>query len=128
MDFIFFEGRIEKKIFFRKPKYVFCCLFSAGGLTLGDEDLGEFITLLLATKVSSETFLQEFQCTFILGDTQQFHASSFVWSKTGDFTNNASDEFVVGGVALQKKIQRKHPLGRSEEVFVCFVSSGGLKK
>lgn len=78
-------------------------LVMSGGFTLLDEHLRKLVTLLLATHVCAQTFLEKLERSLILGDTQQFHGSTFEWSKAGNLTHHASDEFVVLGQTLQEK-------------------------
>ena len=64
------------------------------------EDVLHLCTLGLATLVCAELLLAELQCSLILGDTEQFKASLFVWGKTGNFTDNRPDKVDTCGLFL----------------------------
>lgn len=74
----------------------------SGRLTLLDEDLGELVTLLLATDVGAEALLEELERTLIFRHTQQLHSPTLERRKAGDLAHNASDELVVLGQTLEK--------------------------
>lgn len=75
-------------------------LLGVTGLSHLCQDVGQFFTLPLSTDVGAQTSLAEFQCTLILGDFQQFHASLFIWSMSNDFTHQIANEFCVFGLDL----------------------------
>lgn len=82
-------------------------LLGVAGLTHLCKDVGQFFTLPLATDVCTETSFAELQCTLILRDFQQFHASLFVRSVANNFTNQITNEFRVLGLDL-KECNEKH--------------------
>ena len=67
-------------------------------LALCLENRGHLFTLPLGPQVRSNSPLQEFQASLVLGDLQQLHGATLIGSESGDFTDEVPDEFVVGSV------------------------------
>lgn len=98
-------------------------LFAMAGLTHLCQNVGQFFTLSLATNVCAQTSLAEFQCTLILGNLQQFHASLLIWSMSNHFTHQIAYEFCVLCLDLLSK-QKK---GRVEKKWEPLIWVGNEK-
>jgi len=102
---VYFVVKIEKTVF---TLLWVSSVGSGSCFTLLNQHLRQLITLPLASKVGAETLLQEFQSALILGHTQQFHGSSFVGRKAGNFTHNTANEFVVLCQSLEMENVRQN--------------------
>lgn len=76
-------------------------LLGMTGLTHLGQDVGQFLTLSLATNVRSQTGFAELQRSLVLGDLQQLHATLLVRSVADDLTDQIPDEFGVLGLDLE---------------------------
>ena len=68
------------------------------------QNVGHLFPLPLGSNVIANTFLQEFQTSLVLGNSQQLHGSLFVGGESSDFTNQITDELVVSGEFTLKKL------------------------
>lgn len=73
------------------------------GLTHLGEDVGQFLTLPLATDVRSQASLAELQGALVLGDLQQLHATLLVRRMTDDLTDQIAHELGVLGLHLESE-------------------------
>lgn len=73
-----------------------------GSLTHMSQDVSEFLTLPLATDVCSQSSLQEFESTLVLGHFKQLHGTLLVGSVSNNFTDQLADEFGVLGLDLKQ--------------------------
>lgn len=78
-------------------------LLGVTGLTHGGEDVGQLLTLPLATDVCAQAGLAELQGALVLGDLQQLHATLLVRSVTDNLADQVAHELRVLGLHLPDK-------------------------
>ena len=96
--FFRFTQTYSRFYFRRSEKHLF------GSLSHLLQNIGHLFPLPLGSNVIANTFLQEFQTSLVLGNSQQLHGSLFVGGESSDFTNQITDELVVSGEFTLKKL------------------------
>lgn len=72
-------------------------------LTHLGEDVGQLLTLPLATDVCAQAALQELERTLILGHLQQLHAPLLVRGMSNDLTDHVAHKLGVFGLHLEER-------------------------